>query len=234
MRAVWELLFPSRVAVVCATEVNATLLYGKFDIEGLFVEIRLPFSPIVPLIKQCQQKRQFWWLFSYYGHLATKSWAEITKSQAALEMSVYACRSHSDVIQKSIWICTLVGGQGAGRRQKQFLGCVVRTICCLCVLLFSNTTPLVPKPTTFLYPWNNPGLGMLFLHFHVNRLPATSEVLCDKNKGNITCYRVDSFINCSPVKTSFADTHSYVNHRSVMARPSLRLFSFGRRGSIRL
>lgn len=45
--------------MVCATEVNATLLYGKFDIEGLFVEIRLPFSPIVLLIKQCQHRRQF-------------------------------------------------------------------------------------------------------------------------------------------------------------------------------
>lgn len=38
--------------MVYATEVNATLLYGKFDIEGLFVELRLPFSPIVPLIKK--------------------------------------------------------------------------------------------------------------------------------------------------------------------------------------
>lgn len=229
MRAVWELLFPSRVAVVCATEVNATLLYGKFDIEGLFVEIRLPFSPIVPLIKQYQQKRQFWWLFSYYGHLATKSWAEITKSQAALEMSVYACQSHGDVIQESIWICTLRGARGQGGERNSFWGVwwgpFVASVCCCfpTQLLWYSNPPLSSTPEITL---NRECFSFTFT-WTCERLPVISEGLCDKNKGNLMyCTWTHSFtvLHLKPllqILTVWISTRSHPSDASALVLGTL-------------
>lgn len=155
MRAVWELLFLCGVAVVCATEVNATLLYGKFDIEGLFVGIGLPFSSIVPLIKQCQQKRQFWWLFSYYGHLATKNWAEITTSQAAVEICL--CTLIPQRCDPDDYLDTHIS---QGRKTNSFWDAVS------CAQPFSDATLPVPWPTAPRYSWSNSGKRTLFLLLH--------------------------------------------------------------------
>lgn len=87
-----------------------------------------------------------------------------------------------------VFRCAHWGGPGGSGERETISGMCGEDLCCLCVLLFSNTTPLVSKPTTSLYPWNNPGLGMVFLHYHMNRLPVTSEGLCDKNKGNLISY----------------------------------------------
>lgn len=125
------------------------------------------------------------------------------------------------------------GGPGGRGERETISGMCGEDLCCLCALLFSNTTPLVSKPTASLYPWNNPGLGMVFLRFHMNRLPVTSEGLCDKNKGKVIYYTWTHSLTAPHLKP-LADTHICVNQHSLMTRPSLRRFSIGHRDSFRL